>query len=371
MVFLPGEKKTIIEMAITLLHDINVSVLAVTCDGLSTNFAMAKEFGANIAVDNMKPYFAHPVTGNNVYIILDPCHMIKLVRNMFGTYKNLVDGSGRKVSCWQYIEKLHYTQEREGLTLANKLKLLHLNYGQQKMKVKLAVQVLSASVSCALQYLCCDLKLEEFQGCEGTVDFCFLFDQIFDMFNSKNPLAKGYKAPIRESNKCVWEPFLERVAGYLTSLKDANGKLLCTGNRKTAILGILALCETIKGLYNDVIMKKKMSYLLMYKFSQDHLEMYFSLVRSRLGWNNNPSYLQFRAAYRNLLISNEVRPKATANCQGQDNTCLLPWTGKNKLVSYDPVEFCNSRRYDCTDKTNVESVSDHDCYIAKLLDRIH
>lgn len=119
-------------MAITLLHDINVSVLAVTCDGLSTNFAMAKEFGANIAVDNMKPYFAHPVTGNNVYIILDPCHMIKLVRNMFSTYKNLVDGSGRKVSCWQYIEKLHYTQEREGLTLANKLKLLHLNYGQTR-----------------------------------------------------------------------------------------------------------------------------------------------------------------------------------------------------------------------------------------------
>ncbi|XP_049786075.1 THAP domain-containing protein 1-like [Schistocerca cancellata] len=40
----------LVEMAITMLYVVNVSVLAVTCDGLSTNIAMARELSANIIV---------------------------------------------------------------------------------------------------------------------------------------------------------------------------------------------------------------------------------------------------------------------------------------------------------------------------------
>jgi len=39
-----------------------------------------------------------------------------------------------------------------------------------------------------------------------------------------------------------------------------------------------------------------MKYLLTYKFSQDHIELFFGAVRSTGGFNNNPT------AYKRLLM---------------------------------------------------------------------
>lgn len=55
------------------------------------------------------------------------------------------------------------------------------------------------------------------------------------------------------------------------------------------------------------------SYICTYRLSQDHLEMFFSCIRQRGGWNNNPSALQFRYAYRSLLVHADVRPTTTGN----------------------------------------------------------
>lgn len=41
--------------------------------------------------------------------------------------------------------------------------------------------------------------------------------------------------------------------------------------------------------------------------------MFFSCIRQRGGWNNNPSALQFRYAYRSLLVHADVRPVTTGN----------------------------------------------------------
>jgi hypothetical protein len=44
------------------------------------------------------------------------------------------------------------------------------------------------------------------------------------------------------------------------------------------------------------------------------VEMFFSKVRGRLDWNNNPNALQFKYALRALLLKNKVECPATANC---------------------------------------------------------
>jgi hypothetical protein len=54
---------------------------------------------------------------------------------------------------WQHIELLHKLQAGEGLTLANKLTSQHIAYQTQKMKVRRAVQVISASTATALKFL--------------------------------------------------------------------------------------------------------------------------------------------------------------------------------------------------------------------------
>ncbi|XP_040074900.1 uncharacterized protein LOC120847019 [Ixodes scapularis] len=61
------------------------------------------------------------------------------------------------------------------------------------------------------------------------------------------------------------------------------------------------------------LMSSFFSYLCSYWTSQDHLEMFFSCVRQRGGWNNNPSAAQFRQAYRKLLVHAGVQAPNSAN----------------------------------------------------------
>lgn len=50
-----------------------------------------------------------------------------------------------------------------------------------------------------------------------------------------------------------------------------------------------------------------------YRLSQDHLELFFSCVRQRGGWNNTHSAAQFRYAYRSLLVNADIQAPATTN----------------------------------------------------------
>jgi hypothetical protein len=70
--------------------------------------------------------------------------MIKLVRNTLGE-KGIIFDDNNDPILWDYIKKLHELQDAEGLHLANKVKALHVNFYKQKMKVRLATQVLSRS----------------------------------------------------------------------------------------------------------------------------------------------------------------------------------------------------------------------------------
>ena len=97
----------------------------------------------------------------------------------------------------------------------------HICWEKQKMKVNLGAQVLSSSVADALEYCAKHLKLRQFEGCMPTVRFIRIFDHLFDILNSQNPLGKGFKSPLRKSNQQHWGPFLEEAYSYISGLKDA------------------------------------------------------------------------------------------------------------------------------------------------------
>lgn len=60
-------------------------------------------------------------------------------------------------------------------------------------------------------------------------------------------------------------------------------------------------------------------YLLIYKMSQDHLELFFSAVRAAGGWNNNPTSRQFKSSYKQLLMRHNLKG-GHGNCIAQDST---------------------------------------------------
>ena len=116
------------------------------------------------------------------------------------------------------------------------------------------------------------------------------------MLNSRNPVEKGYKQPLRSTNKVMYEDTLQSTAKYLLSLKiNLTSKLLATHRRKTFIIGFVTTIKSTIEMANQMFLipNDPFKYLLTYKYSQDHLELLFSCIRSCGGWNNNPNCLQF------------------------------------------------------------------------------
>ena len=123
------------------------------------------------------------------------------------------------------------------------------------MKVNLAAQSLSSSVADAIEYCATTLKLPQFQGSQATVKFIRHFDHLFDVLNSRNPLAKGYKSPLRASNKHVWDPFFDEVYKYISGLKEPSGVLMTKSRRKTGFIGFLTAIKSTKEMFHELVGK--------------------------------------------------------------------------------------------------------------------
>lgn len=68
------------------------------------------------------------------------------------------------------------------------------------------------------------------------------------------------------------------------------------------------------------------SYLPVYKLCQDAIEIFFSIIRSRFGNNNNPNSMQLESALKRIICTN-IKPSSTGNCNVEDefstNICPL------------------------------------------------
>jgi hypothetical protein len=105
-------------------------------------------------------------------------------------------------------------------------------------------------------------------------------------------------------------------------LKDSNGFLIAS-NRKTGFLGFVIDLTNLIDLYRNLKSEYNFEYILSFKLSQDHLETFFSAVRSRGGCNNNPSCLHFKGAYKKLIVKHEISGSKYGNCSILDAANIL------------------------------------------------
>lgn len=96
---------------------------------------------------------------------------------------------------WSYIDKLEKLQKDYHIRLANKLNSKHVNFEGQKMKTTLTAQTLSLNVAASLKYLCESENLN-FKNCKPTAKFISIFNNIFDVCNSKSKFGREFKRPI-------------------------------------------------------------------------------------------------------------------------------------------------------------------------------
>jgi hypothetical protein len=113
-------------------------------------------------------------------------------------------------------------------------------------------------------------------------------------------------------------------------------------------------------------------YVLTYRFSQDHLELFFNAVRQSLGQNNNPTASQFRSAYRSLLTRAGVKPSHLGNVEQQGLVELMQISPlancrpESDEVSQDVVSFNSMHDFVSAD-VFVQDVVALSCYSRNVL----
>ena len=306
-------------MGIDAVNQTSVILVNIVCDNASSNVSMLNNLGANISDhNNLKVTLdITNILGQPVLVILDISHLIKLIRNCLGELKVLFTSTGEAIK-WQKIQSLHKLQALQGYHLGNRLRREHVEYHKKKMRVYLAIQVISDSVADSLEYCENNLDDPEFKDSKPTAQFLRVFNKAFDRLDSKFPFAKGSKAPLRKTNQDKWMEDFDSVKTYILDLHHVNPTEPCTepkikrfksdtrviaGPRKRTFLGFLVNMESFKVIFRQYVEERTlMDYLLCHKSSQDFLEATFGAIRSSLGCNNNPTVPQFTTALKKILL---------------------------------------------------------------------
>lgn len=142
-------KASLIKQIVAEITECGASILALTFDGLGTNLATCRELGADF--NNAKTFVTNPRNNSKICIILDACHMEKLVRNQIASQGTLHDINNERIE-WRFFVSLELLQRTTG-QLGNKLNKRHLQWDKKKMSVRLAVETLSESVAVAMEEL--------------------------------------------------------------------------------------------------------------------------------------------------------------------------------------------------------------------------
>lgn len=331
-------RANLIKTCLKECYSVGVDIFSITFDGCSSNINAANLLGCNLKDPyNLKTTFKHPSGTYKVAILLDACHMIKLVRNTFEAKRLIYNGNGKHIR-WQFLIDLLKLQKNLGLNFANKLTARHIHFRNEVMKVKLATQVMSMSVANALK-LCSEIAPSpDFSGTEHTVEFIELFNNLFDIFNSRSSQFYGMKKPLSAQNAREVLEYLDKVKNYIlglsifikyrstvrgrVSMKLVKKNLIVTKS-KTGFLGFLVCIESLRHLYSSLILEGRMLYIATYRLSQDHIEMLFGLIRRHGGYNNNPNVIQFKGIFKKILHHLELKSSFLGNCIPLEKVTIL------------------------------------------------
>lgn len=327
--------------------DIKISNL--TFDGLASNFTMCTELGANLDVlaDSFQPFFLNS-NSKKIYIILDPCHVEKLLRNQLANRGEIFNGNNEAIK-WQYFIALEKYSRENGFH-THKVTKKHIQWKNNIMNVRIAVETLSNSVADSMECLM-QQGHPEFAGAKATIEFVRYMNKLFDIFNSKNFKKNDlFKMPLCEQNQRLIHSFFETLDSYIKALKvksdlkstkKTNSQLLqpiLSSRNRVAFRGLIINMKSLSMMYEEFVVKSQtMSRIATYALSQDHLEIFFGKIRSLHGFNNNPNAQQFKSAFRKLQCNMNIKNSMHSNCISFDSEWETTSCSSN-------IYFVSSRR---------------------------
>ncbi|XP_063931198.1 uncharacterized protein LOC135143250 [Zophobas morio] len=82
------QKLGLLKQCLFLVKSVGIEISNITFDGCATNLSMASALGCSFSPSNLKTNFGE----ENILLLLDASHMMKLIRNTFGDKRKIVDG---------------------------------------------------------------------------------------------------------------------------------------------------------------------------------------------------------------------------------------------------------------------------------------
>ncbi len=286
----------------------NLWICAAVSDGASPN-RRCYELHADISDEPNKGIVNSTVNlfcpSRKIYFFSDAPHLVKTARNcLFNS------GSGKcsrnlwnndSYLLWEHISKLYFSDLDCGLHQLPKLSVDHIVLKSfSKMKVNLAVQVMSKTVALALKRFYTTGEANE------TAKLCEMINDFFDCLNvrsfhehqrKRNELLAPYRSITDPRFEWLENVFLKYLADWLSSTKTRKG-MFTPDQRGRMFLSI----QTYKGLQITVksvidltkfLLGEGLVGVLTERFCQDDIEEYFGYQRAQGRRSDNPTAADF------------------------------------------------------------------------------
>lgn len=304
-------KTEIIIEIVTEVTKCGVEISNITADG--ANAGVFNMLGANTSI--LRTNFKNPVNDNNIQVILDPSHMIKLIRNSLASRETIYDDANDAIK-WSYLIKLVEYSRENHFNLTNKLGKRHIQWYERKMHVRTAVETLSSSVADSLEFLM-RAGVSQFADAGPTIRFIRMFNDVFDIMNTtkiKSQSENQFKCALNPTNKQLIFDRLSEIKSYILALKirqsDRNPQIVSVldSDRKVGFLGFLLDIVSVQNIYQNYVEEKKiLQFFPVHRISQDHLEIFFGLLRKMCGCNDNPTIQQLEAGLKKLSLQCDIQ----------------------------------------------------------------
>lgn len=134
-----------------------------------------------------------------------------------------------------------------------------LNSTTKEMKVKLAAQTLSSSVSKA--WFAEAISIQGFANCKVMADFIEAIHCAFDTLNSRNPVAVGSEGPLRLATLQYKKAKMLEVSEMSMLLKLETGQAIIETRSRMSVIALAFTLRSIAGLAEEILWQQLCWYL--------------------------------------------------------------------------------------------------------------
>lgn len=261
--------------AVSLLEETGLQVIAVVCDQEISHRLMFKRLGATVG----QPWFMS-ANNNKVFVMYDVPHLMKNLRNNLLNHDVIIND---QTVSFKHLQQLFELDKQSSLRLCPKLTDGHFNLKPfKKMKVSLATQLLSHSVSSALKTYVRFNQID--QSAMATADFVERIDQVFDVLNSRCHVDHKWKKPLTVRSHDQFK-LLDEAVDWLSSWKFRH--VLTEKNKSLPFHeGLILTIRSMRMATSYLLTDKCFKFVMTSRFNQDIVENWFSCIRQK-GLNND------------------------------------------------------------------------------------